>query len=72
MYYLVLDEGSISSLIGNKASEIYRPAFHKTMLKLTFNNPSSKIIVYQGVTNKTFDDLTAWNYKVFLGNRKEF
>jgi len=62
---LVVDLGNKIDLIEIKASETYRPVFHKTLEKLDFR-ASAKIVVYQGKTNQVLENISAINYSDFL------
>jgi len=62
---VVLDYGIKTDLIEIKASETYRPAFHKTLDKLDFGKVVKQVI-YQGKTTRVLNDIFAWNYSEFL------
>ena len=62
---LIIDFGMSNTMIEIKASETYRPSFHKTLSSFSFDN-SEKIVVYQGKTDEKIEGIWAYNYKDFL------
>ena len=62
---VIVDHGNKTDLIEIKASETYRPAFHKTLEKYNFM-ATSKSVVFQGKTIQVLENIKAWNYSDFL------
>jgi predicted AAA+ superfamily ATPase len=67
---LILDHGQTTKLIEIKASETYKPVFHKTLEKFDIGN-SEKSVIYQGVSKNVLKDLKSWNYIDYL-NKADF
>jgi predicted AAA+ superfamily ATPase len=62
---MVIEHGNKIDLIEIKASETYRPSFHKPLEKFDFGS-GNKFVVYQGKTNKVIENIVALNYSEFL------
>jgi hypothetical protein len=62
---LVIEEGLQSVFYEIKASVTYKPAFHKAFSKLKLDNSECGVI-YQGKSEKIYENLNAWNYMEFL------
>ena len=62
---VILETGGKPDLIEIKASETYRPSFHRTINKFDFE-AGSKLVIYQGKTFNVIDNILAVNYVDYL------